>query len=128
MSEVYKDVQFLLYVSSTDFEACEQFYKKILNRDPFYAWNDSPEDRGRKFRIGNAVIAVLTQDHPFGDPVTPVNLQIETENADALYEQLSTYPEVVVTQAPFTRPYGWRVFRLKDPAGNHVNFYNVPKD
>lgn len=32
-----------------------------------------------------------------------------------------------VTQEPFFRPYGWHMFRMKDPAGNHINIYTVPQ-
>ena len=31
-----------------------------------------------------------------------------------------------VTQEPFFRPYGWHMFRMADPAGNHINIYTVP--
>ena len=31
-----------------------------------------------------------------------------------------------VPQEPFFRPYGWHMFRMADPAGNHINIYTVP--
>ena len=127
MNDRYLDFQLLLYVPAEQWESCVRFYRTLLGAEPFYSWDGSPDDRGQKFRVGGAVIVVLAQQRPFPqDPAAPVSFQLETSDVETLYRRLSANPEVVITQAPFTRPYGWRVFRVNDPVGNHINLYQVP--
>lgn len=126
MNQRCLEVQLLLYVEPEMFIPCTEFYENVLGLEPFYGWDDGPEDRGRKYKVAGTVLVVLAQECPFGEPLYPVNFQIEVEDAERLYETVAKKAPEAVTQTPFTRPYGWRMFRLRDPAGNRINFYHIP--
>ena len=97
----YLDFQLLLYVPSEQYEPCRTFYEQVFATQPFYGWDEGPEDRGVKYDLAGTKLVLLTQENPF-----------PTSGA--------------VTQEPFFRPYGWHMFRMADPAGNHINIYTVP--
>ena len=44
----YLDFQLLLYVSSEQYEPCRTFYEQVFATQPFYGWDEGPEDRGVK--------------------------------------------------------------------------------
>ena len=123
-----KQIQLLLFVKPEDFQKTVEFYETVLGLSAFYGWNDTPEDCGRKYSVGGTVLVVLVQEHPFGEPIVPVNYQIEVENADAAYDVVVRRAPGCSTMGLFNRPYGWRMFRIKDPAGNHINIYHIPEE
>ena len=42
----YLDFQLLLYVPSEQYEPCRTFYEQVFATQPFYGWDEGPEDRG----------------------------------------------------------------------------------
>lgn len=124
-----KDVQLLLYLSPEMFEPCVAFYEKVFDVTSFYGWDEGENDRGSKYKIGPLTLVVLAQEKPFEDePSVPVNFQIEVEDIDAFYAHVSSAAPDAITHTLFTRPYGWRMFRINDPAGNHINLYQIPNN
>lgn len=119
-----KDFQILLYVDKDAYEDCVSFYGQVLGLESFYGWDEGVDDRGIKFHAGGAQIVVLTQEDPFPE-YGPVHMQIEVEDLQAVYEAVKENPLMKVTQEPFVRPYGWKMFRCADPAGNHINIYQI---
>ncbi len=120
----YKDFQLLLYVDTGHYEACKAFYQYALGLMPFYSWDDGIHDRGMKFHAGGGVIVLLCQEDPFPE-YGPVHFQLEVEDIHSVYERTKDILGVEITQELFFRPYGWEMFRMRDPAGNHVNVYQV---
>lgn len=122
------DAQLLLYVTPEQFECCTKFYEDVFEVTSFYGWDEGPEDCGRKYHLGGMVLVVLAQEKPFDEPSVPANFQLEVEDVEALYERFVSVAPQAVTHPLFTRPYGWRMFRAADPAGNRINLYQIPKD
>ena len=120
----YNDFQMLLYVDSSHFEACKAFYQYVLGLTAFYHWDEGIEDRGIKFHAGGGVIVLLCQDNPFPE-YGPIHFQLEVNDIQSVYNRVKDIVGVEITQEPFVRPYGWKMFRMKDPAGNHVNIYQI---
>jgi len=123
------DIQLLLYTAPEQFESCTTFYEDVLGLASFYGWEDGVNDRGRKYKVGGMALVVLAQEKPFEDePSVPANFQIEVPDIEALYERITSAAPNAITHPLFTRPYGWRMFRISDPAGNHINLYQIPKN
>ena len=104
----YLDFQLLLYVPQERYEACRAFYEQVFAVQPFYGWDEGPEDRGVKYDLAGAV-----------------HFQLEVPSLEDIFRRARAAG--AVTQEPFFRPYGWHMFRMKDPAGNHINIYTVPQ-
>ncbi len=121
-----KDVQLLIYVESDKYEPCIYFYETVLGLTSFYGWDDAEDERGRKYKVAGTVLVVLTQENFLHEPVVPVTFQIEVSDADGFYKVIKERAPDAIRIEPFTRPYGWRVFRIGDPADNQINFYQVP--
>lgn len=119
------DCQLLLYVTEEQFDQCSAFYGEVLELESFYSWDEGSDDRGIKYHVGGAQIVVLVQENPFTE-CGPVHFQIETEDLEAVYVSVKDHPLMKITQEPFVRPYGWKMFRCEDPAGNHINIYQLP--
>lgn len=119
----YLDFQLLLYVPAEHFAACCAFYEQLFAIEPFYGWDDGPEDCGVKYDLAGAKLVILTQENPF--PVYgAVHFQVQVASLEEIYHRAQAAG--AVTQEPFYRPYGWHMFRVIDPAGNHINIYTVP--
>ena len=119
----YLDFQLLLYVSSEQYEPCRTFYEQVFATQPFYGWDEGPEDRGVKYDLAGTKLVLLTQENPF--PTTgAVHFQLQVPTLEDIYPRAQAAG--AVTQEPFFRPYGWHMFRMADPAGNHINIYTVP--
>ena len=101
----FKDFQLLVYTDTGHYEACKAFYQYVLSLNPFYGWDNGITDRGLKYRIAGGVLVDL----------------------DAFYERVKDICALEITMKPFVRPYGWKMFRMKDPAGNHINIYEIPE-
>ena len=41
----YLDFQLLLYVPSEQYAPCRTFYEQVFATQPFYGWDEGPEDR-----------------------------------------------------------------------------------
>ena len=121
----FLDYQLLLYVSEDLYDRCVAFYRDVLGLDAFYGWDEGTEDRGVKFHAGGAQIVVLTQENPFPDG-GPVHFQMEVSDLEEAYASVKEHPLMKITAEPFVRPYGWKMFRCADPAGNHINIYQLP--
>ena len=68
-------------------------------------------------------LVLLTQENPF--PTSgAVHFQLQVPTLEDIYPRAQAAG--AVTQEPFFRPYGWHMFRMADPAGNHINIYTVP--
>lgn len=122
------DAQLLLYVAPDQFESCTAFYETVFETTAFYGWDDGVDDRGRKYRLGGMALVVLAQEKPFDEPSVPVSFQLEVPDAEALYAHVVSVAPQAITHPLFTRPYGWRMFRMSDPAGNHLNLYHIPEN
>ncbi len=61
----YLDFQLLLYVPQERYEACRAFYEQVFAVQPFYGWDEGPEDRGVKYDLAGAKLVLLTQEDPF---------------------------------------------------------------
>lgn len=124
--DAYRDFQLLLYVPADVYPACVDFYERIFQVESFYGWDEGEEDRGRKYDIAGAKLVILTQENPFPE-YGPMHYQIEVDDIMPLYDRVKADDEDNITQHPFRRSYGWHMFRMKDPAGNHINIYSIPE-
>ena len=106
------------------YEACRAFYEQVFAVQPFYGWDEGPEDRGVKYDLAGAKLVLLTQEDPF-PTYGAVHFQLEVPSLEDIFRRARAAG--AVTQEPFFRPYGWHMFRMKDPAGNHINIYTVPQ-
>lgn len=120
----YRDFQLLIYVPAERYQECTEFYENVFGVESFYGWDENELDRGKKYSIAEATIVMLTQENPFPE-YGPIHFQIEVEDIESVYAQIKNSGLARITQEPFTRPYGWRMFRMMDPAGNHINVYQV---
>lgn len=119
----YLDFQLLLYVPSEQYEPCRTFYEQVFAAQPFYGWDEGPEDRGVKYDLAGTKLVLLTQENPF--PTSgAVHFQLQVPTLEDIYPRAQAAG--AVTQEPFFRPYSWHMFRMADPAGNHINIYTVP--
>lgn len=118
----YLDFQLLLYVSAEHYEACRIFYERVFSVQPFYGWDEGIEDRGVKYNLAGTKLVLLTQENPFPFYGT-VHFQLQVPALENIYQRAQAIG--AVTQEPFFRPYGWHMFRMADPAGNHINIYTV---
>lgn len=99
------------------------FYEQVFATQPFYGWDEGPEDRGVKYDLASTKLVLLTQENPF--PTSgAVHFQLQVPTLEDIYPRAQAAG--AVTQEPFFRPYGWHMFRMADPAGNHINIYTVP--
>lgn len=119
----YLDFQLLLYVPAEHYEACRTFYERVFSVQPFYGWDEGIEDRGVKYSLAGTKLVLLTQENPFPFYGT-VHFQLQVPALEDIYQRAQAIG--AVTQEPFFRPYGWHMFRIADPAGNHINIYTVP--
>ena len=122
----FKDFQLLVYTDTGHYEACKAFYQYVLSLNPFYGWDNGITDRGLKYRIAGGVLVLLCQEDPFPE-YGPVHFQLQVDDLDAFYERVKDICALEITMKPFVRPYGWKMFRMKDPAGNHINIYEIPE-
>ena len=122
----FQDFQLLVYVDTSHYEACKAFYQYVLGLEPFYGWDEGIKDRGLKYRIAGGVLVLLCQEDPFPE-YGPVHFQLQVDDLDPFYESVKDICALEITMKPFVRPYGWKMFRMKDPAGNHINIYEIPK-
>ena len=108
---------------SEQYEPCRTFYEQVFATQPFYGWDEGPEDRGVKYDLAGTKLVLLTQENPF--PTSgAVHFQLQVPTLEDIYPRAQAAG--VVTQEPFFRPYGWHMFRMADPVGNHINIYTVP--
>lgn len=121
------DAQLLLYVTPDQFESCTVFYERVFGVTAFYQWNDGINDRGRKYRLNGMALVILAQERPFDGPTAPISFQLQVPDAEAFYHHVLSVEPQAITHSLFTRPYGWRMFRIVDPAGNHLNVYHIPE-
>lgn len=56
----YLDFQLLLYVPSEQYEPCRTFYEQVFATQPFYGWDEGPEDRGVKYDLAGTKLVLLT--------------------------------------------------------------------
>lgn len=124
--ESCRDFQLLLYVPAELYSACIRFYEQVFQVKPFYGWDEGENDRGQKYDIAGAKLVVLTQENPF-PACGPAHFQVEVDDMLGFYTRIQEGGLAKITQAPFKRPYGWQMFRMVDPAGNHINIYTVPQ-
>ena len=122
----YRDFQLLMYVSADKFLECIQFYESVFGEKSFYGWNSGENDRGEKFNFAGTKIVILTQENPFPE-YGPMHFQIEVDDIVEIYDRIASNKSVKITQKLFIRPYGWHMFRMVDPAGHHINIYQIPK-
>ena len=115
------DLQVLLYTKEDGFALCRDFCQAVLEQEPYYTWDEGPNDRGAKFHAGRGTIGVLCQDHP--GTTGPVILNLETEAVDEEFGRLCAVSGLSRANAPRTTSYGTRFFTLTDPVGNRINLY-----
>ena len=120
------DIQILLYVEPESFAPCSAFYQALLERPPYYTWEEEDSDRGAKFHAGGGTICVLCQDHL--SEIGPSTISLETADVDRVYEKVQRLPGVRILTAPMTRPYGTRCFQMQDPVRNILNVYCLGQD
>ena len=116
------DIQILLYTEEENYSVCRDFYQTLLGQEPYYSWNEGTQDRGAKFRAGRGTISVLCQAH---DRKTgPVIVNLETEDVDQTYQELTAAEGIRIVSKPVTQSYGTRYFAVEDPCGNRINLYH----
>lgn len=115
------------YVEQAVYDDCVRLYRDKLRLPITYTWDYGPGDRGVKFAIGHAgsTLEVLCRKDP--DPQGEGTLMFEVQDVDACYEQVSRKQGVNIIEAPATRPYGLRCFRILDPDNNDVVLFSYLK-
>ena len=122
MTEAFTgDIQILLYTDEMKFSVCRDFYRSLLGQEPYYTWDENPQDCGAKFRAGRGIISVLCQVHDL--QTGPVIINLETADVDRVYEAVKDLPGISVVHDPVTQSYGTRYFTVEDPCGNRINIY-----
>ena len=97
----YLDFQLLLYVSSEQYEPCRTFYEQVFATQPFYGWDEGPEDRGVKYDLAGTKLVLLTQENPF--PTSgAVHFQLQVPTLEDIYPRAQAAG--AVTQEPFFPP------------------------
>ena len=116
------DIQILLYTEEEKFSACRDFYQTLLRQEPYYSWNEGTQDCGAKFQAGRGTISVLCQAH---DRKTgPVIVNLETEDVDQTYQELTAAEGIRIVSKPVTQSYGTSYFAVEVPCGNRINLYH----
>ena len=115
------DIQILLYTEEETFSRCRDFYRVLLRQEPYYTWDENPQDCGAKFHAGRGTISVLCQLHDI--QTGPVIINLEIDDVDRVYEAVRDMAEITVVHEPVTQSYGTRYFTVEDPCGNRINIY-----
>ncbi len=80
----YLDFQLLLYVPSEQYAPCRTFYEQVFATQPFYGWDEGPEDRGVKYDLAGTKLVLLTQENPF--PTSgAVHFQLQVPTLEDIY-------------------------------------------
>ena len=96
----YLDFQLLLYVPSEQYEPCRTFYEQVFATQPFYGWDEGPQDRGVKYDLAGTKLVLLTQENPF--PTSgAVHFQLQVPTLEDIYPRAQAAG--AVTQEPFFR-------------------------
>lgn len=82
----YLDFQLLLYVPQERYEACRAFYEQVFAVQPFYGWDEGPEDRGVKYDLAGAKLVLLTQEDPF-PTYGAVHFQLEVPSLEDIFRR-----------------------------------------
>ena len=80
----YLDFQLLLYVPSEQYEPCRTFYEQVFATQPFYGWDEGPEDRGVKYDLAGTKLVLLTQENPF-PTYGAVHFQLQVPTLEDIY-------------------------------------------
>ena len=87
----YLDFQLLLYVSPEQYEPCRTFYEQVFATQPFYGWDEGPEDRGVKYDLAGTKLVLLTQENPF--PTSgAVHFQLQVPTLEDIYSRAQAVP------------------------------------
>ena len=54
----------------------------------------------------------------------PVIVNLETEDVDQTYRELTAAEGIRIVSKPVTQSYGTRYFAVEDPCGNRINLYH----
>ena len=120
-------IEFRVAFHAREFDRSVHFYQETLGLERTGGW-DRPDGKGALFSVGgNAVIEIFgaAEGETYDGPVpADVVLAIEIEDVDGLYEQLIALG-ADVQDKPVNRPWGHRVFTVKDPDGLSIHLYSV---
>jgi uncharacterized glyoxalase superfamily protein PhnB len=53
-----------------------------------------------------------------------VIVNLETEDVDQTYQELTAAEGIRIVSKPVTQSYGTRYFAVEDPCGNRINLYH----
>lgn len=115
-------------IYSTDLARAAEFYGRILGLQETYRFPRVGEPEHVEFRVGSATVAVssaagLRSHHmPESTPGHPFELGFETENVDALVDDLRTQG-VTILREPDMSPAGIRYAYIEDPDGTWISLY-----
>jgi catechol 2,3-dioxygenase-like lactoylglutathione lyase family enzyme len=120
-------LSFVFQFSPREYERALQFYRDWLGLEVIRQWN-RPTDKGVLLHAGRGAVVELVNppaSQTYDGPA-PANARLlfEVESADAEFARLSRYP-VQVVEPPTNRSWGHRSFRLRDPDGTLVTFYEL---
>ena len=120
----YLDFQLLLYVPQERYEACRAFYEQVFAVQPFYGWDEGPEDRGVKYDLAGAKLVLLTQEDPF-PTYGAVHFQLEVPSLEDIFRRARAAG--AVTQEPFFRQNDEDRWFLNHYLYLYINIYTVPQ-
>jgi catechol 2,3-dioxygenase-like lactoylglutathione lyase family enzyme len=118
---------FVFQFSPSNYERSVQFYREWLGLELIRSWNRAT-DKGSLLSAGGGAVVELVNP-PDGQPYdgpAPANVRLlfEVDSADDEFARLSIYP-ISVVEPPTDRTWGHRSFRLRDPDGVLVTFYQL---
>jgi catechol 2,3-dioxygenase-like lactoylglutathione lyase family enzyme len=114
---------------SKDVKTLAAFYGRILKIEPQFAVDNYVE-----FRTAAGVLAIFDagaqENYIPGAAVAGANrsvvLEFRVDNVDAEYARLQSVVKTWV-KGPTTQPWGTRSIYFRDPDGNLVDFFTVPR-
>ncbi|MDP4108606.1 MAG: VOC family protein [Bacillota bacterium] len=103
-----------------DFDACFEFYTKVLGVECVYSWNESPEDRGCKYDITGEGAFLETLHRKPLLPQDAGSIMIRAKDVDATYKRISGIKGAKIISDIEDTERGTRQFSLNDPDGNVI--------
>jgi uncharacterized glyoxalase superfamily protein PhnB len=117
--------EFRLKLYPQDFTKVRAFYEQTLGFKVMSEWDRSEDDRGVMFRVGPAILELLSPENDY-KPVQGADLSLGVTDVQNLWSELQTKAEVVFELRD--NPWGDTSFCIADPEGFQLTFFSERRE
>lgn len=112
--------EFRLKLYPKNFDLVRHFYEEVLEFPVTNEWNDGEKDRGVMFRVGGAIIELLSTGKEYV-PVAGCSVSLEVGDVRELWKQWQDSDAVVFPIRD--NDWGDTSFAVTDPEGFKITFF-----